>query len=262
MKAHSLPGWLLLIVLGLVVGCAAVHTTAQRTAVVAPPPLPPPMIVSGEPLKHGVQYEIRSALAASDAFDADHPRSRFLNLGEPPPKPEPEHPRKELAVVRSSDHDRATVRTTAYSHLEDGHRGFGRKSAIGSNLKYGEVCSAAADWSRYPVGTKFRITSQPGVTYVVDDYGSAVVGSGTIDLYRPTISSMNDWGTRRVNIEVIEWGSYKDSLRLIEGRTKWDHVSRMYANIKRRLHGDEEETKKAKASKKVKKEADAVAAVE
>jgi len=228
------------------------HSAAQLTAA-----SPPSVIGQGEPLKHGVRYEIRSALAASDSFDPSRTQSRFLTLGEPAKPHEHSQSHQESSNGRS---DHATVRTTAYSHLEEDHRGYGRKSATGGTLKYGVVCSAAADWSRYPVGTKFRITSEPGVTYVVDDYGSGVVGSGTIDLYRPTLSSMNDWGTRRVNIEVIEWGSYKDSLRLIEGRTKWDHVSRMYADIKRRLHhGDDSNTKKGKGSKKSPKDEEEVA---
>jgi hypothetical protein len=55
------------------------------------------------------------------------------------------------------------VRTTAYTHDESDHIVYGVKNAIGTNLKFGNVRSAAADWSRFPVGTKFRIAGQPGV---------------------------------------------------------------------------------------------------
>ena len=45
------------------------------------------------------------------------------------------------------------VRTTAYTHTEAG----GRRNAIGQRLSNDKVKSAAADWSRWPLGTKFRV---------------------------------------------------------------------------------------------------------
>ena len=73
------------------------------------------------------------------------------------------------------------VRTTAYA----GSRHGTAKNANGSHLKAGDLNSAAADWSRFPLGTKFNIggTHQ---TYVVDDYGPALVGTNNIDLYMPS----------------------------------------------------------------------------
>ena len=56
---------------------------------------------------------------------------------------------------------------------------------MGKPLRFGMVRSAAADWSRYPVGTRFRIVGKP-YEYVIDDYGSALVGTDTIDLYKPS----------------------------------------------------------------------------
>jgi hypothetical protein len=97
------------------------------------------------------------------------------------------------------------------------------------------VCSAAADWSRYPLGTRFRIKSQPDVVYEVDDYGSALVGSGTIDLYRPTMGSMNAWGVRNVDIEVLHWGSYQASMRMMRDRVQYPHVRHMMLDIQRKL---------------------------
>ena len=103
------------------------------------------------------------------------------------------------------------VRTTSYSHAENEKGGiYGRKNAIGITLKYGTIRSAAADWSRYPLGTKFRIIGEPYI-YVIDDYGSALVGTETIDIYKPNLSMMKDWGVRNIDIEVIEWGCYKSS---------------------------------------------------
>jgi 3D (Asp-Asp-Asp) domain-containing protein len=124
------------------------------------------------------------------------------------------------------------VRTTAYSHQESDSLKYGKKSAAGSNLKYGNlVRSAAADWSVYPVGTLFRIVGEPHL-YEVDDYGSALVGTGTIDIYKPTMSSMRAWGVRHVPIEIVRWGSYERSLTILEPRTrKASHVRHMVDSI-------------------------------
>ena len=93
-----------------------------------------------------------------------------------------------------------TVRTTAYTHSEAGHLVYGRQTASGTTLQSGKVNSAAADWSVFPVGTKFKIVGEDTV-YEVEDYGSALVGTETIDIYRPSRSSMNQWGVRHVDIE-------------------------------------------------------------
>src|SRR5256886_3245234 len=47
------------------------------------------------------------------------------------------------------------VRTTAYTHSE----GSGSHNAVGTYLSGRHVMSAASDWSRYPLGTRFRIAS-------------------------------------------------------------------------------------------------------
>src|SRR5438105_4141658 len=62
------------------------------------------------------------------------------------------------------------VRTTAYTHTEPG----GPRNALGTRLASTGVHSAAADWSRFPVGTKFKILST-GEICEIDDYGSALV---------------------------------------------------------------------------------------
>src|SRR5687767_7922594 len=93
-----------------------------------------------------------------------------------------------------------TVRTTAYTHSESDHRQHGRRSALGTRLQAGPIKSAAADWSRWPAGTTFRIV-ETGELYHVDDYGWALAGTNTIDLYKPSRAAMNRWGVRRVTIE-------------------------------------------------------------
>ncbi len=121
------------------------------------------------------------------------------------------------------------VRTTAYTHSESDHLAYGARNAIGTTLQYNdEVRSAAADWSVYPLGTKFKIKGEP-YTYIVDDYGSALVGTGTIDIYQPNKQLMRQWARRIVEIEVIEWGSSRRSMEILAGRRKAGHCSRMYA---------------------------------
>ena len=56
------------------------------------------------------------------------------------------------------------IRSTAYSHSEADH------------LKYGQTRTAVADWSRYPLGIKFKIVGNEDTLYIVDDYGSGLVG--------------------------------------------------------------------------------------
>jgi hypothetical protein len=95
------------------------------------------------------------------------------------------------------------------------------------------VNSAAADWSRWPAGTVFRI-QETGELYEVDDYGWALSGTNTIDLYKPSRSAMNSWGVRRVTIENLRWGDVDRSLTILRGRSKFKHVRRMISQIESR----------------------------
>lgn len=125
------------------------------------------------------------------------------------------------------------VRTTAYTCTEADHLIYGSKNAAGTNLRYSDrVRSAAADWSFYPVGTVFKIKGMNQL-YVIDDYGSALTGTGTVDLYQPSHSLMNQWGRRNVEISVIQWGSFKRSAEILAGRTGFSHCREMLTNIHR-----------------------------
>jgi 3D (Asp-Asp-Asp) domain-containing protein len=114
------------------------------------------------------------------------------------------------------------VRTTAYTHTEAG----GSRNAIGTRLSGKNVMSAAADWSRWPLGTKFRIVDTDEV-FQIDDYGSALIGTGTIDLYKTNRLAMNKWGVRRVDIDVMEWGSKEKSLEVLVPRKNNRRVRQM-----------------------------------
>jgi 3D (Asp-Asp-Asp) domain-containing protein len=118
------------------------------------------------------------------------------------------------------------VKTTAYSNCPEDNGIYGSKNALGTSLKSGRVTSAAADWSRYPVGTRFRIV-ETGQEYIVDDYGSALVGTGTIDLYKSSDAQVDRWGVRHVTIEILEWGSPQRSLQILKERGKMRHIREM-----------------------------------
>lgn len=127
----------------------------------------------------------------------------------------------------------AVVKTTAYSHEEADSLKYGRKNAFGTELRYDHVRSAAADWSVFPVGTLFRIVGQP-YTYRIDDYGSALVGTRTIDIYQPTKAGIKAWGSRMVEVEILKWGSYSRSREIMADRSRHPHVRAMLASISRK----------------------------
>ncbi len=95
-----------------------------------------------------------------------------------------------------------------------------------------QYTSAAADWSRFPLGTKFKIKGEPTI-YVVDDYGIALVGTSTIDIYRPSKEAMGKWGVRTVEIEILKTGNMKKSRRILKSRGKLGFVKRMHTDMSR-----------------------------
>jgi 3D (Asp-Asp-Asp) domain-containing protein len=121
------------------------------------------------------------------------------------------------------------VRTTAYHHTEPG----GRRTAVGGYLR--PTHSAAADWSWLPAGTHFRIL-ETGEDYMIEDYGSALVGRYTIDLYKKSRAEMNRWGVRYVTIEILQLGSYPVSLAVLAPRQKYPHVRQMVAGLQKKVH--------------------------
>jgi 3D (Asp-Asp-Asp) domain-containing protein len=124
------------------------------------------------------------------------------------------------------------VRTTAYARGDGG----GRRNAVGEYLSGRHVMSAASDWSRFPLGTRFRIVDTKD-EYVIDDYGTALVGTNTIDLYKPSRLDMKRWGVRHVDIEVLQWGSRDQSLKVLGPRKKHPIVRRMIAALEKKWAG-------------------------
>lgn len=123
------------------------------------------------------------------------------------------------------------VRTTAYSTGPQHNGIYGAKNAINQPLKSGKISSAAADWSRWPLGTHFRV-AETGKEYIVDDIGIAMVGTGTIDLFKAKESGVSNWGVRHVTVEVLQWGSPEKSLRILKDRTRFGYIRKMVRDLK------------------------------
>jgi 3D (Asp-Asp-Asp) domain-containing protein len=93
--------------------------------------------------------------------------------------------------------------------------------------------SAAADWSRWPAGTVFRLLST-GQTYRVEDYGWALSGRNTIDLYMANQREMNSWGAREESIQVLQWGDPQESLQFLRSHQNYKHIKRMVLELEGR----------------------------
>ncbi len=139
---------------------------------------------------------------------------------------------KPLAAVEAANSHLGrmpNVRTTAYTRIEKG----GRRNALGKYLSGRHVISAASDWSRFPLGTRFRICSTRE-EFIIDDYGTALVGTSTIDLYKPTKLEMKRWGVRNVDIDILQWGSEEQSLKVLGPRAKHQTARRMIASLRKK----------------------------
>jgi hypothetical protein len=101
---------------------------------------------------------------------------------------------------------------------------------VSDNFSNQILGSAAADWARWPAGTIFRVLST-GQLYRVEDYGWALSGRNTIDLYMATPREMNHWGVRQEVIQVVQWGDEQESLRRLASHTKYRHIKRMVLEL-------------------------------
>ena len=139
-----------------------------------------------------------------------------------------------FAFEKSAQAQSFTVRTTAYTHSEADHLIYGKSTASGTQLRAEKkYTSAAADWSRFPLGTTFRIKGDSTI-YVVDDYGIALVGTSTIDIYRPSKEAMDRWGVREVQIEILKVGDIERSRKILKSRSNFGFVKSMHQSMTRR----------------------------
>ncbi|MEM1294025.1 MAG: hypothetical protein AAGH89_01595 [Verrucomicrobiota bacterium] len=137
---------------------------------------------------------------------------------------------KEIAEIQSME-----VETTGYSHTQESQKKWGLVTASGAPLQSTKAHnSAAADWSRFPVGTVFRLSNYPE-RFVVEDYGPALVGKDVIDIYRSDRESANNWGRQMLTIEILEWGSFERSREILATRLQVPYCKTMHDAIVAKL---------------------------
>ena len=70
--------------------------------------------------------------------------------------------------------------------------------------------------------------------YRVEDYGWALSGRNTIDLYMANQRDMNAWGARQEPIQVLHWGDRQQSLQFLQSHTDYKHIKRMVLELEGR----------------------------
>ena len=161
---------------------------------------------------------VRRSGAISDSDDVD-----VINISNTDAKLQPFSMQETKKTVRVTATTTRVTKTTAV-------RGAKRAVAVGKPPKIG---SAAADWSRWPMGTTFRLLST-GQTYRVEDYGWALSGRNTIDLYMSNQRDMNTWGARQEPIQILHWGDAQQSLQFLQSHTDYKHIKRMVLELQDR----------------------------
>jgi 3D (Asp-Asp-Asp) domain-containing protein len=141
----------------------------------------------------------------------------------------------------SMEETRTVTRTTKRTTVTKTKRG--AKRAVAVTVSPGRrslgaggkprVGSAAADWSRWPMGTTFRLLSTSQI-YRVEDYGWALAGRNTIDLYMPNQRAMNSWGARQETIQILKWGDPQESLQFLRRHQDYKHIKRMVLELEGR----------------------------
>jgi len=161
---------------------------------------------------------VRRAGAISDSDDVD-----VINISNTDTKLQPFSMQEKKKTTRVTTTTRVT-KTTLTTR--------GTKRAVAAS-KPPRVGSAAADWSRWPMGTTFRLLST-GQVYRVEDYGWALSGRNTIDLYMSNQRDMNTWGARQEPIQILRWGDPRQSLQFLQSHTDYKHIKRMVLELQGR----------------------------
>jgi 3D (Asp-Asp-Asp) domain-containing protein len=184
---------------------------------------------AASPAIHRVE-NVRQARAISDSDDTD-----VINISSGDAKLE------KFSMNKPKKATRVTTTTVTTSRVATTTKARpvitrGGKRAVAVTKSPPRIGSAAADWSRWPVGTTFRLLST-GQMYRVEDYGWALSGRNTIDLYMANRSDMNAWGARQEPIQVLHWGDPRESLQILQSHQGYKHIRRMVLE----LEGQEQE---------------------
>ncbi len=196
---------------------AYTHTEADHTQYGARNALGGELHAAG-PAIHRAE-NVRRSGAISDSDDVD-----VINISNTDTKLQP------FSMQETKKTSRVTTTTTTRVTKTAPTRGAKRAVAVGKPPKIG---SAAADWSRWPMGTTFRLLST-GQTYRVEDYGWALSGRNTIDLYMSSQRDMNTWGARQEPIQILHWGDAQQSLQFLQSHTDYKHIKRMVLELQDR----------------------------
>ena len=165
---------------------------------------------------------VKRAGTISDSDDVD-----VINISSSDAKLEKfsvDKPKKAMRVTTTVTTTRVTKTTTPVR---------GTKRAVAVSKVPPRIGSAAADWSRWPIGTTFRLLST-GQMYRVEDYGWALSGRNTIDLYMSNQRDMNTWGARQEPIQILHWGDPQQSLQVLQSHTEHKHIKRMVLELQGR----------------------------
>jgi len=165
---------------------------------------------------------VRRAGAISDSDDTD-----VINISSKDAKLQP------FSMDGSKKATRVTTKVTTTRVTKSATSVRGAKRAVAVSSKPPRIGSAAADWSRWPMGTTFRLLST-GQMYRVEDYGWALSGRNTIDLYMSNQRDMNTWGARQEPIQILHWGDTQQSLQVLQSHTDYKHIKRMVLELEGR----------------------------
>ena len=176
---------------------------------------------AGPPIRRAENTRLPLEIEGDYRVASYTPAPQPFSMNDDEPKP---------AVVRKAT--RATTTTTTTRTVKVVR---GKRVAVKTRSQPPKIGSAAADWSRWPMGTTFRLLST-GQIYRVDDYGWALAGRNTIDLYMPTPAEMNAWGAREEPIQILKWGDSEESLHFLQRHQDYKHIRRMVLE----LQGNEE----------------------
>lgn len=105
-------------------------------------------------------------------------------------------------------------------------------TARGTRYQRGSISSAAADWSRWPAGTLFRVIAT-GELFEVDDFTDDVIGKNEILLYKPPLARPAGEATHFVTIEILRWGSPRESILILENQRS-SSARKLLAELKTR----------------------------
>ena len=195
---------------------AYTHTEADHTQYGARNALGGELHAAG-PAIHRAE-NVRRAGTISDSDEVD-----VINISNTDTKLQPFSMQEKKKTVRVTATTTRVKKTTPV-------RGAKRAVAASKPTKIG---SAAADWGRWPMGTTFRLLST-GQTYRIEDYGWALSGRNTIDLYMSNRRDMNTWGARQEPIQILHWGDPQQSLQFLQSHTDYKHLKRMVLELQGR----------------------------